>query len=298
MDKLEEMKIFAAVVRNGSFSAAGSELNLTPSAISKKISTLEQRLSTRLLHRTTRRLNLTEAGRVFLERCQAILSDVAEAESMLAEISHQPFGRLRVSGTVGFTRMQVMPLVPAFLEAYPEVQLELSLSDATVDLVEEGIDLAIRLGRLPDSSLVARSLGESKRVICATPQYLAHHGTPKKPQDLAAHNCLTLTAASDHNEWRFHTRQGIQRIRVSGNFSTSASDALYQALLGGTGIARLSTFMVGPDIQAGRLVPLLEKQNREVQLIHAVYPHRRHLPPKVACFVNFLAEHFDTTSWD
>ncbi len=291
------MQIFSAVVRSGSFSAAGRALGLTPSAVSKKVSALEKRLATRLIHRTTRRLNITEAGRVFLERSEAILSDVEEAEAMLAEIGHVPRGRLRVNGTVGFTRMQVLPLVPDFLQAHPDIELELTLTDATVDLVEEGIDVAIRLGELPDSSLVARKLGESRRVICATPDYLARHGTPDSPEELAGHNCLTLSAAAGHNEWRLHTPGGAKLIRVSGNFTTNLSDALYEALLAGTGIARLSTFMVGPDIQAGRLVPLLEAQNREVQQIHAVYPHRRHLPPKVACFTDFLSERLTPAPW-
>ena len=184
-----------------------------------------------------------------------------------------------------------------FLQAFPDIELELTLSDATVDLVGEGIDVAIRLGDLPDSSLVARKLGESRRVICATPGYLSRRGTPRTPDDLAGHNCLTLSAAAGHNEWRLHTQHGVRVVRVSGNFSTNLSDALYEALLAGTGIARLSTFMVGPDIQAGRLVPLLEEQNREVQQIHAVYPHRRHLPPKVACFTEFLVERLTPAPW-
>lgn len=290
MSILEEMAVFSAVVRQGSFSAAARDLDLTPSAISKKVTGLEQRVSTRLLQRTTRRLSLTEAGRVFLERSEAILSDVAAAEAALAEIGQRPRGRLRVNGTVGFTRTQVMPLVPGFLQAYPEIELEITLSDEKVDLVEQGIDLAIRLGKLPDSSLVARRLGEASRVICATPDYLARAGRPRRPADLHQHNCLTLSASADHNEWRFHTGEGIETVRVQGNFATNHSDALYQALLGGAGIARLSTFMVGADLDAGRLVPLLEKENREVQLIHAVYPHRRHLPQKVACFIDYLTE--------
>lgn len=299
MDKLGEMLIFSEVVRQGSFSAAARRLDLSPSAVSKQIGRLEDRLGARLFNRTTRKLGLTEGGESFYARCQNILEQIDEAESAVAEMGGLPQGTLRVSSTAGFGKLQIVPLIPEFLDRYPNIRVELDITDRAVDIVEVSIDVAIRLGELSDSSLVARKLGESRRIICASPAYLDRLGVPRTPEDLAHHNCLTLSNNTRFNEWSFDTEEGQRMVRVSGNFETNLSDSLLQAALAGTGIARLSAFMVGPYIKAGQLVPLLDDCNREMQIVHAVYPHRRHLPPKTRAFVDFLAEKFapDDPPW-
>ncbi len=292
MDKLAEMLIFSEVVRQGSFSAAARRLDLSPSAVSKQIGRLEDRLGARLFNRTTRKLSLTEGGESFYARCQSILEEIDEAESAVAEMGGLPQGTLRVSSTAGFGKLQIVPVVPEFLDRYPNIRVELEITDRAVDIVEESIDVAIRLGELSDSSLVARKLGESRRIICASPAYLERNGQPRTPEDLARHNCLTLSNNTPFNEWTFETEEGRRVVQVSGNFETNLSDSLLQAVLAGTGIARLSAFMVGPYIKAGQLVPMLDDCNREMQIVHVVYPHRRHLPPKTRAFVDFLAEKF------
>jgi len=290
MEQTAEISVFVRTVETGNFSTAGRALRLTPSAVSKQIGRLEQRLGTRLFNRTTRKLNLTEAGRVFYERCRRLLADLEEAEREVAQLQATPIGTLRVTATTTFSKRQVVPLIPEFLERFPGIRIELELDDRRMDLVAEGFDVAIRRGDLGDSSLVARKLCVNRRVICAAPAYLKRLGAPEVPEDLASHNCLTLSASEPFNDWNFGGPEGSKVLRVSGNFEVNHTDALYEAVLAGIGVARLATFVVGPDIKAGRLVPLLTDYVQEQSAIYAVYPHRRYLSPKVRAFVDFLVE--------
>lgn len=292
MDKWTEMQVFVEAVKRGGFSSAGRQLNLSPSAVSKLITRLESRLGVRLFNRTTRTLSLTEGGQVFFQRCVEILSDVEDAEDSLTGFGQVPKGVLRINSTPGFAKHQLLPLMAEFQSLYPQLVVEFQLTGQSVDLIGEGVDIAIRLGALKDTSLVARKLGESRRVVCASPAYLNAHGEPLKPQDLLGHNCLRLSTSELFNQWQFSSEEGEETIDVKGGFVTDNVDALYEFALMGGGIARLSGFMVGDDIEAGRLVPLLESYSIEKQLIHAVYPHRKHLPAKVRVLVDFLLEQF------
>nr|WP_246590063.1 LysR family transcriptional regulator [Marinobacterium ramblicola] len=286
------MQVFVESVRRGSFSAAGRQLDLSPSAVSKLLTRLEARLGVRLLNRTTRTLHLTEAGQAYFERCIEILSEIEEAEDVLTGYGQIPTGTLRINSTPGFAKHQLLPLMPEFQARYPQVTLEFQLTGQSVDLIGEGVDLAIRLGELKDTSLVGRKLGESQRLVCASPQYLESRGQPNKPSDLLQHDCLRLSTSDVFNQWQFSSAAGAEIIEVTGHFVTDNVDALHEYALLGGGIARLSLFMVAQDIEAGRLVPLLNDYGIEKQLIHAVYPHRKHLPAKVRALLEFLAEKF------
>ena len=293
MDIATQMMIFARAVQEGGFSAAARALDLTPSAVSKQISRLEDRLGVRLLNRSTRHISLTEEGRAFYERCTRITAEIEEAQEWVSELKGIVRGSLRVASTVAFAKHLVLPLIPEFLERYPELRVVLEVTDRLVDLVEEGVDVAIRFTeQLSDPSLVARRLAINRRVVCAAPSYLNAHGVPEAPDDLLKHNCLSLYTVSSFNDWEFESAEGTRVLHVTGNFETNSADALYHAALAGLGIARLSTFLVGPDLKAGRLVRLLPDYVHEKASILAVYPHHRHLSLKVRAFIDFLVEKF------
>jgi len=293
MDQPTEMAVFVRVVDEGSFSAAARQLKLTPSAVSKLIGRLEDRLGARLLNRTTRRLGLTEVGDAFYRRCVPILADIAEAERAVSRLHSAPRGTLKVNAAISFAQLWVVPLIPEFLARYPEVRFDLTLSDSIVDLVEEGVDVAIRIAELADSSLIARRLAPGNRTVCAAPSYLDRYGMPKTPDDLKHHNCLTLSIASSLNEWGFEGPDGKRTVRVSGTFEANNVIALHRAALEGLGLLRASRFLVGPDLKAGRLIPVLSEFHCPGDsAIYAVYPHNRHLSPKVRAFVDFLVEKF------
>ena len=293
MDIATQMMIFARTVQEGGFSAAARALDLTPSAVSKQISRLEDRLGVRLLNRTTRHISPTEEGRAFYERCARITAEIQEAEEWVTALQGHVQGTLRVASTVAFAKYLVLPLIPEFLARYPELRVTLEVSDRAIDLVEEGVDVAIRFTeQLTDPSLVARRLAINRRVVCAAPSYLETHGAPQTPDDLLKHNCLSLYTVSSFNDWDFEGPEGNRVLHVSGNFETNSADALYHAALAGLGIARLSTYLVGPDLKAGRLVRLLPEYVHEKASILAVYPHRQHLSLKVRAFVDFLVEKF------
>lgn len=286
------MQVFVEAVRRGSFSAAGRHLDLSPSAVSKLLTRLETRLGVRLIHRSTRALHLTEGGAQFFHRCVEILGELEDAEDALTGLVRNPVGTLKINSTPGFAKHQLLPLMPAFQARYPELTLTFELTGQAVDLVAEGVDLAIRLGELKDTSLVGRKLGESRRVVCASPAYLAARGQPRHPTDLQAHNCLRLSTSDAFNQWHFTHTGDKTVIEAQGQFITDNVDALHEYALLGGGIARLSYFMVTKDIEAGRLIALLPDYDIEKQQVHAVYPHRRHLPAKVRVMLDFLTECF------
>lgn len=292
------MTAFVRAVELGGFSTAARDLGLTPSAISKLVTRLEDRLGVRLLNRTTRRLALTPEGEAYFHRSQRILGDIIEAENEVASFRAQPRGLLRVNVGTAFGMHQLSPALPDFLARHPEMRVELTLTDRVVDLIEEGADLGIRLGTLVDSSLVARKICEPERVVCACPAYLRRHGTPKKPEDLLKHNCLSVAYAPNLRRWPFEVNGGVEHVEVSGNVSANNADALLHLALLGVGVIRLSDVIVGGAIAAGKLVPLLADIHHSEPLpLHAVYPQGRHRSPRVAAMVEFLVERFAGAPW-
>lgn len=295
MDRSGEMAVFVRVVEQGGFSAAARSLGMTPSAVSKLVGRLENRLGVRLMHRTTRAFSLTHEGVAYYQRSLRILRDIDEAEEAISRAQTVPRGTLRVNAAVAFATYQVVPLLPEFFARYPDVHLELTVTDRVVDLVEEAVDVAIRIGVRSDSSLISRQLVVDRRVVIAAPAYLERHGTPRVPEDLLRHSCLCWIGNQGAlNDWPFMSPDGPVTLSVSGHVEVNSGEVLYEMALAGLGIARVAEFRVGADVKAGRLVPLLaEYQPAERLPIHAVYPHRRHLLPKVRAFVDFLTEKFN-----
>ncbi|AYG63090.1 LysR family transcriptional regulator (plasmid) [Rhizobium jaguaris] len=287
------MDVFVEVAELHSFSAAGRKLRLSPSAVSKLVTRLEDRLGTRLLVRTTRALQLTPEGEMYLERARRILADIQETERVVAAGGAAvPRGRLRVSASVAVGVHYVVPLIPDFLARYPEIELDLSLNDSIIDIVGERADVAIRSGLLRDSSLKARKLLESRRVIVAAPAYVAAHGMPATPDDLDRHNCLTFNFRPTAEGWPFRdpaTGSGFVKP-VYGNLQANNGPTVRSLCLAGLGLARVGYFHVQPDIEAGALVPVLEDFNAgDIELIHAVYAGHDHLAARIRAFIDFLA---------
>lgn len=289
-----EMEVFVLAAELKSFSAAGRKLRLSPSAVSKLVTRIEDRLGARLLVRTTRRLELTPEGEVYLGRARRILSDIAETERIVAEGARVvPRGPLRVNASVGFGERYILPLVPAFLALYPEVELDLTLTDGVIDVVGERTDVAIRSGPLRDSALKARKLLESREVVIASPDYLARHGTPQHPADLAAHNCLRFNFRRSMDDWPFLSGDGqtAEAHEITGNMLVSSGAILRQLCLGGLGLGRIGRFHVEPDIAAGTLVPVLEDFNPgDIEVVHAVFAGHEHLAARIRAFIDFLVE--------
>jgi DNA-binding transcriptional LysR family regulator len=293
VDRLTAIQVFAQVVESGSFAKAAERLDLSTSATSRHVGELETHLQTRLLNRTTRRVSLTESGRAFYERAVQLLADLSEAEQEASRAAVEPRGVIRLTTAVNFGTRHVAPAIAEFLARHHEVRFDVSLSDRVVDLVEEGFDLAIRIGSAGPHNVVARKLGETPIVPCASAGYLKAHGTPQKPEDLERHNCFTYEYASPRNVWPFRARDGAERpVRVAGNLHANNSDLLAEAAAQGAGVVMAPAFVVGPEIRAGRLVPLLQEFAPRPVPIYAVYPSRKHLSAKVRRFVDFLAEHF------
>jgi DNA-binding transcriptional LysR family regulator len=299
VNELNGISLFIKVVESKSFTEAAEALSISPSAVSKQISRLEDRLGVQLLNRTTRRLGLTEAGAAFYERSARIMAEVEEAEALVTTLHKAPRGLLRVAVPMLLGQLHIAPLAPAFLAQYPEVRLELVFSDRTADLIEEELDLAIRVDELPDSTLVARRLAPHRRVLCGAPAYFARRGVPQKPEDLARHNCLTYGPHHPSREWFFKTGNGRHAVEVSGTFLANNAEALRQAALGGVGLALLPTFLVGGDLSAGLLRSVLADRVSADTAIYAVYPQHRHQSPKVRAFADFLTERIGPRpSWD
>jgi DNA-binding transcriptional LysR family regulator len=296
MTNLVDLDIFARVVTAGSMSGAGRGLGLSPAVISKRIRRLEERLGTRLLHRTTRQIALTEAGQGFHERVVAILASVEEAEAWVTRRSSAVRGVLRVSAPTSFGRLHIAPHLTGFLEAHPELTVDLVLSDAFVDIVGEGFDLAVRIADLQDSSLVARRLAANHRVLCASPSYLDAHGVPAALSDLAHHRLLAHNA----DQWRLEGPDGPVTVRVESPLKTNSSEVVRESVIAGAGIALRSTWDVGPELRAGKLRRVLPGYggSRKVA-IHAVYASRRQLAQKVRAFIDHLADLYGPTPpWD
>lgn len=293
MDRFQAMSVFAKVVEQGGFARAAERLGISTSACSRRVADLEAHLDTRLLHRTTRRLSLTESGQSFYERCVQLLADLEEAEGAAAAGSARPRGTVKLTCSINFGVRHLAPAIGAFLARHAEIRFDVSLSDRIVDLVEEGYDLAIRIGSTGGESVVARRLGESRLVCCASRAYLERHGTPRNPEDLARHRCLTYEYLPQRSLWQFRDRSGRERaVRVSGALHSNNGDLLAAAAAQGVGVALEPDFIVASDLKAGRLVRVLESFAAPVSPIYAVYPSRRYLSAKVRAFVDFLAARF------
>ncbi|KQU54109.1 LysR family transcriptional regulator [Bosea sp. Leaf344] len=296
MDRFGDLDVFAHVVTARSMSAAGRQLNLSPAVISKRIRRLEERLGVRLLQRTTRQLALTEAGQGFYERVVSILASIEDAEAWVASGVGQARGTLRVSAPTSFGRLHVAPHLKPFLDANPLVTVDLVLTDAFVDIVGEGFDLAVRIADLQDSSLVAKRLAPNHRVLCAAPDYLAKAGTPMTIEELGRHRLIAHNA--DH--WRLDGPDGPVTVRVSGPLRTNSSEVVREALLAGVGIALRSTWDVGPELKSGALQRVLPAYSVGKRVaVYAVYPSRRHMEQKVRAFVDYLGDLYGATPyWD
>jgi DNA-binding transcriptional LysR family regulator len=288
MDRLTAMEAFVRVVERGGFTAAAEDLHLSRAMVSKHVQDLEEHLGARLLNRTTRKVSLTEAGRVYYERSTQLLADLAETEEAVGELQAKPRGRLRLNAPVSFGALHLAAAVADYMAAQPEVTVELTLNDRVVDLVEEGYDLAVRIARLADSSLIARRLAPCRMVVCAAPEYLERHRQPGHPNDLAGHNCLGYSYGQTRDEWRFDGPKGAAAVPVRGTLQANNGDVLRAAALRGAGIVLLPSFIVGADLAAGRLAPVLPGYRVPELGIYAVYPHSRHLSAKVRSFVDFL----------
>ncbi len=292
MDLLAGMAVFARVVEAGGISAAARDLGLSKSAVSKQLSGLEDRLGARLLQRTTRRMSLTEAGAGFLEHCRRVVAEAEAAEAAMGALQAEPRGVLRVNAPMTFGTMHLAAAIPDFLAQYPQVSVDLALNDRLVDLLDEGYDVAVRIAKLADSSLVARKLAPARRVMVAAPSYLDRRGRPATLAEIAQHDTLCYTYVSAAEEWRFQGLNGDESVRVQGRLRANNGEVLLAACLAGSGIAALPTFISGPSLRAGTLVRVLPQYENPDIAIHAVWPGTRHLTAKVRAFVDFLAKRF------
>ncbi len=299
MQDLNLFIIFARVVEAGSFSEAARRLNVSRSAVSKAVAKLEKYFGARLLNRSTRHLSLTEAGAALAEHSMRILEEVEQAEQVIGSLQAEPRGLLKVSASVAFGTLHVAPALADFLARYPEIRIDLTITDRPVDLVEGGYDVLICVTGEPDLNLVARRLAPVRRQLCATFQYFQQHGIPQTPEDLVKHNCLDYTLSGEQGYWRFTGPEGEIAVPVSGTLRINDDDALAEAVLGGLGIALLPTFRVGKDLQNGKLQAVLSEYIPVERYVYACYLPSRHLPAKVRSFIDFLATRIGSIPyWD
>jgi DNA-binding transcriptional LysR family regulator len=298
MNRAAQMTAFVRAVETGGFSAAARDLGLSPSALSKLVTRLEDRLGARLLHRTTRRLQLTAEGEAFYARARPILAAMAEAEAEVTEAGVSARGLLRLHCGSAFGMHQLAPGIPRFQERHPEVEIDITISDQPLGAMESGVDLAIRIGPLDESSMVARRICNLERVICASPAYLLRHGTPRTPDDLQLHNCLSITSLPALRRWPFDTDDGIRVVHVTGNVAANNAETVLQLAVAGVGITRLTDVVVSDAIRSGALVPILADWHHvEPVPLYATYPSGRNLSPKVRAMVDFLVEEFGRAPW-
>lgn len=288
MDQLSAMRVFVRVVQTGSFSATGRELNTTQTTISKKVAALEKALGVKLLTRSSRDHALTDVGAEYYEKCVAILGEVDEAEANARSQVASPKGVIRIAAPVAFGRLVIAPIIAEFFSLYPEIRVDLAQSDRHVDLISEGVDVAIRARKLEDSSLIARHLFENPLLLVASPDYLALHGEPKEPMELKRHNCLVYTMLKALNNWHFHRDDKQYSVPVSGNFQSDNGDVILEVALAGLGFAQLPIWMVGEHLKSGRLKQVLPDYKAQTLPFNAIYPQNRYVPLKVRCFVDFI----------
>lgn len=289
MDLPSQMMLFARVAKAGSFSAAARMLDQTPSAVSRQIGNLEDRMGVRLLNRSNHGLVITEEGQAFLNRCIEISDRVFEAETFADSINGQPKGRLKLVSTVAFGKSQLLPVIPAFLAHYRDVSVSLELTDRRIALSEENVDLAIRFSeQVSDDRVIAKKLARNRRLICAAPHYLDQFGTPTQFADLEGHNCLQLSTIDSWNDWRIKDPVTGRTVPLGGNLEVNSADGIYHAALAGAGIARLSTYLINEDLRSGRLVHLFPDYEDDRSDIVAIYSQKRNLSPKIRVFIDHM----------
>lgn len=292
MDQLAAMKVFAGVVEQESFTAAADKLGLSRTMTSKHVMDLENHLGARLLNRTTRRLSLTSTGRVYYERAKQVLSEIEEADREATKQSLTPGGQLRINAPMSFGISHIAPHLKAYLDRYPKVEIDLSLNDRLVDLVNEGFDLAIRIGQLSDSSLIARRIAGCPMVACAAPAYLADHGIPEHPSELERHDCLAYAYGGSHDQWRFSDGKAEISVRFTPRVISNNGDALMAAAISGLGVIVQPAFIVRGALKDGRLTEILTSFHAGELGIHAVYPHTRLLSARVRTFIDYLVTRY------
>lgn len=298
MDQLTAIKVFVHIVETGSFSAASERVGMSRAAASKYVSQLEARLGGRLLNRTTRHVSTTESGRLYFERCRDILQQLDEADSEVTGLSQEPRGTLRLSVPTNFAPLHLMPLVARFTQRYPEVKVDMMSTNRKVDIVDEGYDLAIRMGELTDSDLVARRLARARIAVVASPDYLSRHGIPKHPDDLKQHACMRYSFTTA-GIWPFKKDGKDYPVKINGDFKSNDPEVLLHAAIAGIGLTIMPTFIAGDAIRTGKLVMVLEGYDIMDSHVYAVYASRRFVPAKIRVFVDFLKEHIsDPPYWD
>jgi len=301
MDRFDAMQVFCKVVEIGSFAGAADRMDLSTSAVSRQVAQLEAVLDARLLNRTTRRISLTENGRAYYERCLQILADLAETEEMVGTHTASPRGTLRLTAPVSFGATHLAPALGEYARAYPGMKFDVVLADRAIDLIEEGIDLAIRIGALGSQNLVARRIGSARIMVCASPEYLARRGTPKTPEDFAQHDCLTYAYTADSHIWSFvRDNEPAQKIHVNSSIHANNGTVLAEMAAAGMGITRAPDFILRPLVEDGRLQEIMTHWPFPPLAISAVYPSRKHLSAKVRSFVShmeqWLAKHYSSTA--
>lgn len=290
MDKLTSMNVFVRVAKAGSFAGGARDLDISRAMATKHIMQLEEHLGTRLFNRTTRSLSLTEMGASYLERCQQVLEDIEEMEAAVTQLQTEPRGTLKISAPQVIGATQIAPALAEFLKIYPDMDVTIILQGNMGDLIDEGIDLAINLGGVEDSSMIARKLASSPLVVCGAPAYFEKHGIPKSPEDLADHSCLVNWSIPPRDQWRFKGPYGDLMIKVNGRIVSNVADPIRVGAVEGLGMIMLPRYIVGKDIEKGKLMAVLEDYELAPLEIHAVYPHRKYLSTKVRKFLDFLQE--------
>ena len=290
MDKLLAMNTFVQIVERGSLTAAAEALNKSLPSVVRVLATLEQSLDVRLLNRTTRRMTLTDEGRQYLTRCQQILSDVEEAELELSAQQREPSGHLNITAPIMFGKMHVTPAITSFLQQHKRVEVDLLLLDRTVNLIEEGIDVAVRIGHLSDSSMIAKPVGKIRRVLCASPDYLKKREAIKRPEDITAHNCVRFTGLSTSNTWQFVEKGKPLSIPIKGSFGCNQANAAIDACVAGLGIGMFLSYQVEPQVQAGKLKILLPEFEPLPMPVNIIYSHAKLISTRVRVFVEWITQ--------
>ena len=300
VDHFNAIPYFIAVVDNKGFSPAAHALGISKSAISKRITQLEAYLGVRLLHRTTRKISLTEAGSRYYEYAVKANVEAQNAEDAVSQLQGEPQGKLKINAPMSFGLIHMAGLIPEFLLRYPKISIDLVMDDIAVDLIEHGFDVAIRNGELEDSSLIARRLAPIHSIVCASPEYIDKHGAPSSPIELTEHNCLLYSYSTNKDQWQFNRGDNDVSIKVSGNYRVNNSEGLKQAVIRGLGVARLPSFVAGDAIREGTLVNIFPDYRMPAKKVYAIYPERNYLPAKVRAFLDFSIEYFgeDNPYWD
>jgi DNA-binding transcriptional LysR family regulator len=292
MQSLDNMVIFAAVVDAGGFSSAATQLGISTPVISKRVSALEAELGAKLLFRTTRRISLTEVGSIFYNHCQRVVAEAKEAEAAVTYLNAAPRGLLRITVPVAFGSRQIAEALPSFMQRYPEVQVEMDVTDRPVDLAEEGYDIAIRLTHEPPPLYVAKLLSRTRRIVCAAPEYWERHGHPQTPVDLSSHDCIIYSLNPSANQWQFKSAKGVEKVTVQGRFMVNNIHAMLEAAIGGMGVVMLSSINIDRGIAAGQLEAVLQDYDSPGANIYALYLPNRYLSSKARAFIDYMVSWF------